>query len=316
MPVYSGNISLIGLDKKLRVWFPILVTAGLLFGLYDCANAPTPAMPEKAASTQTTDNAQAYAGLPRANSAGQITVLHNKGFVIGYSERRRDPLWVVFRIRPTHSGRLPPRPRFKRDTRSLAGVKYYDYSGSGYDRGHLAPNYSIARLYGSKAQQQTFLMTNITPQRPRLNQLVWQRIEEAEIDVMARRWREIWVTTGPVFSRDPGRLSSGVEIPQAFYRLWLDVTEGGKPRVLALLVPQNVRGDEPLSQFVTTVDHIEALTGLDFYADLPVAEQTRIEAKPAQLRAWAFAAVACTPARYAKGWQDKNDIHLRYDRCH
>lgn len=298
-----------GLGNKMRFWFPVLPAILLLFGSVADTNAAQPS------ADTTTVHTPTYAGLPRTDSAGPVTVLHNHGFIVGYSEHRRDPLWVAFRVQAVYGAQLPPRPRFRRDPRSPAGVSYYDFAGSGYDRGHLAPNYSMARLYGRDAQRQTFLMTNITPQRPRLNQLVWQRIEEAEIDVMAARWGELWVITGPVFGAHPEHLPSGVTIPQAFYRLWLDVADNGSPRVLALLVPQDVRGDEALSDFVTTVDHIEALTGLDFYADLPVAEQARLESQPAQLPAWEFAAIACAPARYAKGWQDEGGIHLHYDRC-
>ncbi len=292
----------------MRIWFPVLIVAGLLvwqLGDFDNSSQPPPAHAAAASS-----------GYPQSIAAGPVSVFENHGFVVGYSEQRRDPLWVAFSLRPVSSGRLPPRPRFERDPRSQAGVNYRDLTGSGFDRGHMAPNYSMAKLYGVEAQRQSFLMTNVVPQRPRLNQLLWQRLEEAEIDNMASRWRELWVTTGPVFDDDRETLSSGVEIPDMFYRLWLDETEDGELRALALLVPQNVRGDEPLSDFLTTVDHIEALTGLDFYPQLPESEQERLESVRADLQAWEFAAIACQPARYGDNWQGKNGIRLQFDRCH
>jgi hypothetical protein len=36
--------------------------------------------------------------------------------------------------------------------------------------------------YGPKAQLETFLMSNVVPQRPNLNQKMWEQLEEIEID--------------------------------------------------------------------------------------------------------------------------------------
>lgn len=295
----------------MRIWFPLLIVIGLLLWQFVDVTITTPTA--KQANVQA---GAATAGLPVSVNNAPLTIIQNTGFSLGYSEQRKNPLWVTFELQAVSAGKLPRRPHFERDARSRAGVDQRDLYGSGYDRGHMAPNYAMAKLYGLQAQRQSFLMTNISPQLPRLNQLLWQRIEEAEVDYMAKRWQTLWVTTGPVFDTKQALLRSGIEIPDAFYRLWLDQTDAGELRVLALLVPQDVRGDESLSQFITTVDHIEALTGLDFYPQLTQAAQLQLESQPADKSAWAFQAIACLPARYADDWQDKNGIRLRYDRCH
>lgn len=304
----------------MRIWFRLLVIVGMVtivlvigamggFDSHDPSNFQTPQ-----GQAQATDS-----GYPQYEHADEVSQFYNEGFTIGYSEQQRTALWVSFRLSSVKSGHLPPRPRFERDPRSSAGVAYRDFGGSGYDRGHMAPNYSMAKLYGIKAQQQSFLMTNIVPQRARLNQLLWQRFEEVEIDQMAQRWRELWVTTGPVFTADNKTLRGGVSVPNMFYRIWLDETESGQLRTLAFLVPQTVRGDEPLTDFVSSVDHIEDLTGLDFYPQLSAAAQASIEAAPADakawIKAWEFDEIACLPARYAKDWQGRDGIRLRFDRC-
>ncbi len=55
------------------------------------------------------------------------------------------------------------------DTLTIAKVTHNDYTHSGYDRGHMAPNYAIATRYGQEAQKETFLMSNIVPQLGNLN---------------------------------------------------------------------------------------------------------------------------------------------------
>lgn len=253
-------------------------------------------------------------GRPHANGF-QVRVLDNKGFTVGYAKKRRSAVWVVYRAREVPWRGYFDRPKYHADPRVANPVPWHAYSDSGYDRGHLAPNYIISRLYGRKAQKQTFLMTNIVPQRPRLNQLVWQRLEEIEADHLAPALEALRVTTGPVFGADPERIENGPAIPVAFYRLWLDRLPDGRLRAMALVVPQTVRGDERLGQFIVSVDRVEARTKLNFYPRLPDAVASRIESRKANPQAWGFAQFACMPARYAEHWRGRGGIDLRFDRC-
>lgn len=251
-------------------------------------------------------------GLP--HSSAQVTILDNHHFTIGYSIAMENPLWVEYRASALPHHPLPARPRFRADKR-VPGSPGPRAIGAGYDRGHMAPNYIMAILYGRKAQLDTFLMTNITPQRPRLNQLLWQRIEEIEADDMAPRWEPMWVVTGPVFGVHPRHLDSGIAIPIAFYRIWLRHGDDGQPHMLALRVPQAVRGDERLTRFLTSVDALEAATSINFFPAIPAALQRKAEAAIADPQAWGLAALACQPARYRQHWQGRDGIYLNFDRC-
>ena len=241
--------------------------------------------------------AQTYGGAPRG---ADVRVLHTPGFVVGYSEARRQPLWVAFRAASVKDGhRLASRPRFEIDGRTRARVSSFDYNGVRYDRGHLAPNYLIGKLYGRAAQRATFLMSNIAPQRRRLNQLVWQRLEEAEADVVAPRAGELWVVTGPVFDAQPATLKSGIAVPRAFYRIWLDLRPGGPHAALAFMVPQDVCGTEPLAQFLVSVDQVEEATGIDFLHELEDAMERTLEAGRATA-GWGLWRFNQRPPRYAE----------------
>lgn len=248
-----------------------------------------------------------HAGLPRAD--GWITRLSthnldNPGFAIGYSELRAAPLWVAYIARPPARRDLPPRPSFTVDARTLRRVAHGDYSGSGYDRGHLAPNYLMALAYGPEAQAASFRMSNIVPQAPRHNQLLWQRMEELEADVLVARHGRLWVLAGPVYGEDPERLASGIAVPQAFYRIWLREDAESRPRVAAFLVPQRVCGDEEFADFSVSVREIEARTGLDFFHELPDALEERVETR-ASLAHWPGIREAGTVARYGERWEGR-----------
>ncbi len=216
--------------------------------------------------------------MPNAAHYGHpVIVLTNTGYLSGYCEAHRNPAWVAYSVSSITVGPSAKRPsRFSTDTRTASRVSHDDYTGSGYDRGHMAPNYAIATRYGAEAQRETFLLSNIIPQSPNLNRIWWRLLEEKEANDLAMRLERVWVLTGPVFSGEPKKLRGGVDVPTACFRIILD-EENGQPRVLAFLTPQTVTGHEPLAQFLTTVREIERETGLDFYPELPKEVQDRME---------------------------------------
>ena len=144
------------------------------------------------------DKTLIYGGAPRAlTESAANRVLVNRGYAVGYSDARANPLWAAYRMQDL--ARIPEAPkrpeRFETDRRTAARVGPEAYSGSGYDRGHLAPNYGIATRYGAAAQKETFLMSNIAPQRHALNAGLWQDLERRNLDAMD-------ATGAPEFAKD------------------------------------------------------------------------------------------------------------------
>lgn len=226
-------------------------------------------------------------------------VLRNDGFLVGWSDVRVSPLWVSYLLHEVEDPGAGPRPGFRRDWRALWPIAPDSYFGSGYDRGHLAPNYAIAAVHGKAAQRDTFLMSNMSPQRPELNRRLWQRLEEVVMDRFVPRFGTLQVITGPVFPasfRDNVLNRVGlVEVPEAFYKIL--VVPGEEPRALAFLMPQGVAGDEPLDDFLVSIDELEARTGLDFFPQLPEAAAAALEAE-VESAGWGLEAVARLPGRF------------------
>jgi endonuclease G len=228
------------------------------------------------------DKAIVYGGAPRnsdlSRNQGNFRVLTNEGYIVGYSDTLGNPLWAAYRMQDL--AKLPKpaaRPdKFETDRRTAARVSPDDYSGSGYDRGHLAPNFAIATRYGAKAQRETFLMSNITPQLHSLNAGLWRELELKIATSYPARYGEVWVLTGPVFGEQPRRLRGGVLIPDAFFLIVIDENEG-KLRTLAMIVPQEARSDANPASFLTSIDDVQRRTGLDFLSELEDAAEREIE---------------------------------------
>jgi endonuclease G len=148
----------------------------------------------------------------------------------------------------------------------------------------MAPNYAIATRFGAAAQRETFLMSNITPQRHALNAGLWAEIEMKIATSYPARYGEVWVITGPVFGTNPQRLRAGVCVPEAFFMIVVDENEG-KLRTLALLVPQETAANADPERFLTSIDEIQRRTGLDFLSELDDAAEREVESGRAK-RVW------------------------------
>jgi endonuclease G len=228
------------------------------------------------------DRSLVYGGEPRPLPAGgaapAFRVLVNRGYVVGYSDALGNPLWAAYRVPdlPTLPRPAPRPEKFEVDRRTSARVASDVYAGSGYDRGHLAPNYAIATRHGSQAQRETFLMSNITPQLRALNGGLWRELEMKIATSYPARYGEVWVLTGPVFGAQPQQLRGAVAVPEAFFLIVVDENEG-RLRTLALLVPQEVPASADPERYLTTIDEIQRRTGLDFLAELDDASERQVE---------------------------------------
>lgn len=257
-----------------------ILPAPLLSG-ESASSAAAPASPQRPSARHPAyAGDRYYAGMPQParDFSGDISVLDNTGYSVGYCRARKAAVWAAYRAFRVGDLKAPPRPKhFDPDPRIPGSPVSGDYTNSGYDRGHLAPNYIIAICYGTRAQAETFQMTNVLPEKPELNREVWEHLEEQEARVYAQRYGTLWVMVGPVFDDAIEKLRGGEEIPDKLWKVMVR-EDGGHPEVLAFMVPQNVTGHEPVSQFLTSVAEIQRETRLDFLRDLPDDEEAKVEA--------------------------------------
>jgi len=226
----------------------------------------------------------AFAGEPRIVAGGpaptDIVVLQREAFVVGWSPSLRHPVWVAYRIPPTDSPYKLARPSgFTMDRRAPNSPRSGDYTNSGYDRGHLVPNHAIASRFGKEAQRETFMMSNVAPQRPWLNQGPWADIERRAADDWPRRYGEVWVITGVVLSTNSpvAKLAGSINIPAAFYQI-IAALHNERLRICAVVMPQQISRTARPRCYLASIAEVERLSGLDFFWALPDKEEAEIEA--------------------------------------
>ncbi|HMT06602.1 MAG TPA: DNA/RNA non-specific endonuclease [Pyrinomonadaceae bacterium] len=229
--------------------------------------------------------------LPYGNPSGATFDIENRDnyllvretHISSYNNSRGTINWTAWFTTAKDLGDDRDRPRFEADRTLPNGfrrVQYYDYSGSGFDRGHIVP--SADRLADERLNEQTFLMTNIVPQTKSLNQFPWQKLESYARS-LARRGDTTYQIAG-VYG-DRGNLRGKVTIPTNCWKVIVVLTRGqtqitSSTRVIAVDMP-NVDGIEDVEwqRYQTTVRDIEGRTGLNLFSQLPPEIQETIETR-------------------------------------
>ena len=235
----------------------------------------------------------AFHGRPHNLDADRpVTVLISHGYMVGFSEARKQPVWAAYRVssaeRDTHYDRPP---FFHDDLRLPESARIGTATfGGGFDRGHMVPNFAINTQYGKLAQMETFFMSNICPQKANLNQGLWARLEHDIVDEYAPAWGHLWVLTGPIFGDAPTPVKKlkdkgvTVPIPSHFFLILVD-THGRQDRsidILGLKFPQNTpRSAELTMDFIESIDELERLTKLNFFPRFSTRRQNTHEKEKA-----------------------------------
>lgn len=210
-------------------------------------------------------------GVPAADC-----VVDRTGYALGYSEEHEQASWVMYRM--TREETLIRAAVRTDDFRADPNIVTFsalpsDYSRSGYDRGHLAPAEDMK--FSEVTMRDSFYMSNMSPQKPDFNRGIWKRLEK-EVRRYAYNEGSVFVITGPILERGLKKIgrANKVSVPRRFFKIVYDETP---PRKMIAFVFPNDGSTQPLSSFVTTVDEVERLTGLDFFAGLEDEEALEFE---------------------------------------
>ena len=208
-----------------------------------------------------------------------------EGSVISYNNARGTPNWVAWRTTPADLGESIPRPDFRSDPRLPRWYKRvgpFDYSGSGYDRGHMVP--SADRFADRRLNAETFLLTNIVPQSRSLNQYPWNDLEQY-VRGQVRLGSDAYQIAGCYGERE--RLKGKITAPANCWKVVVLLRRGTEPasideraRVIAVDMPnEDGLEHEKWTRFRTTVEAIERRTGLDLFSSLPKGLQRVLETR-------------------------------------
>ncbi len=203
--------------------------------------------------------------LPSSNT-GEI--VHHRYYSLSYNEKYEEAEWVAY-VLTKESLKIPNVKRtnwFEDDPLVKTGsATYYDYKGSGFTRGHLAPAGDMA--FNDEAMKESFIMSNITPQKRAFNNGIWKELEE-NIRNWAWKNNRLYIVTGPVLNKSIKRYigKNKVGVPKYFYKVILDI-DAPKRKGIGFIIP-NERSIEPLVEYEVSIDSVEKMTNIDFFNEL------------------------------------------------
>jgi endonuclease G, mitochondrial len=216
-------------------------------------------------------------------------------YALSYNRERNIPNWASWQLNDRWLGEAKRQDDFRQDSSLPQGwyrVRPSDYAKSGFDKGHVVSSEDRGR--SDLDNSATFFMTNMVPQAPDNNRVVWSQFEAA-CRSLVKQGKELYIVAGSsgfggIGSNGPQSvLNNNVVVPAVIWKVVLVLNRPGTQpkdvtaamsRTIAIVVPnqQGVKS-KPWKDYVTSVDEVEKLTGYDFFRNIPEPVQKIIEAK-------------------------------------
>jgi len=211
--------------------------------------------------------------------------IHHEGYSFNYNERHEQANWVAYLLTKAElEGTTKRTDNFRPDETVATGTATKkDYSGSGYDRGHLAPAGDMT--WSETAMSESFYFSNMSPQLPGFNRGIWKKLE-AEVRKFATNYDSIFVATGPIFNEILDTIGKNeLSVPGHYYKALMRFTDKG-PIAIGFILPHSP-SSEGLSTFIVSIDSLEAFSQINFFSGIQDSIEQSME-KEYCLSCWGF----------------------------
>ena len=221
-------------------------------------------------------------GAPTLGGSDSDLLVTRPQYTLSYNKGRGGPNWVAYRLNKQNRGNLPGYrcDCFTTDPAVTAagevGLTTADYTGSGFDRGHMVR--SNDRELGTRDQAATYYLSNIVPQWDDQNQGRWGDLESHLQTVSeGAGLPDVYILTGG--RGEASRIAAGrIAVPTHTWKVALVVKAGATLAsiddptdildVIAVDMPNvnNLPRDGNWQAHRVTVDSVEKATGYDVLA--------------------------------------------------
>lgn len=250
---------------------------------------------QKAAATR--DNNMALgnpSGAVASTSYPTNYLMTKTQYTMSYNNSKKTCNWVSWHLSTAWLGSAARQDDFRNDTSLPTGwvqVGGTDYSGSGFDRGHMCP--SADRTGSVTDNSATFLMTNMIPQAPVNNQQTWANLENY-CRTLVNAGNELYIISGPYGQGGTGSAGTkttistkSIVVPAYTWKVIVVLPNGSSDvtritsstRVIAIWVPNTQSVSSSWGSYRKTVDYIESQTGYNFLSNVSTTIQSAIESK-------------------------------------
>lgn len=189
----------------------------------------------------------------------ESTEVCHAGYVLLYDNSAKIPVWVSWTLDPKRlSGTATRSNAFRADPLVANSSRPKDYASSGYDKGHMSPDDD--NRTNIILESESFFMTNMTPQLPSLNRGSWKVLEDATRGMVSKSGHTFQIIAGPIYLSSETIIGDGVVVPQAFYKILIDVDT---KEVHGYIYDQNTK-EKNYKKHEVKIEDIETATGIKF----------------------------------------------------
>lgn len=221
--------------------------------------------------------------------ASDATTDRVPNFYVSYSPTQHHSHWVAFRFDATTRKKLTTRAEstgYPQDPDCASSLPTSAFRGTGYDHGHICA--SADRLFSSQANEQTFYMTNMSPQIPQFNQTYWNYYE-TYVQNYGRQESlcdTLYVVKGGTIGEGQTNTTlncNGVKVPvPAHYFMALLKVKDHHYSAMAFWMEHREydtvsNKNAELSAHAISIDELESHTGFDFFPMLPDDVERQVE---------------------------------------
>ena len=142
-----------------------------------------------------------------------------EAYLVAYDAPVKIPVYVAYTLLPQNAlGCFPRTNAFVAD-QSLGGTgaRPDDYAGTGYDKGHAAPDGDLS--WTQQVEYESFLMTNMYPQHGSLNRGIWKLLETSIRGWAVQTNQSYTIYVGAMYGAGNEYIGKGVIVPHGYYKI-------------------------------------------------------------------------------------------------
>ena len=140
-----------------------------------------------------------------------------EGYLVAYDAPVKIPVYVAYTLKPENAlGCFPRTNAFVADQSIPNGATPSDYVGTGYDKGHAAPDGDLS--WSQQVEYECYLMTNMYPQHGSLNRGIWKLLETSVRGWAVQLNQSYTIYVGAMYGAGDESFK-GIIIPHGYYKI-------------------------------------------------------------------------------------------------
>ena len=199
-----------------------------------------------------------------AQTARTAQPICREAYLVAYDAPVKIPVYVAYTLLPQNAlGCFPRTNAFVAD-QSLGGTgaRPDDYAGTGYDKGHAAPDGDLS--WTQQVEYESFLMTNMYPQHGSLNRGIWKLLETSVRGWTVQLNQPFTIYVGALYGAGDITIGNGVIVPHGYYKI---VINNQTKQIAGWVFPHTkpyVNLGNDLTVFRKPIAEIEKVAGVDY----------------------------------------------------